>query len=510
MVSGISGFYACFMTTGTSTDVTPAGKDPHQSRTFFGHPWGLANLFGVELWERFSFYGMQAILVFYLYYSASEGGMGLDRDVATAIVGAYGGMVYLACIGGGWLADRVFGPERTLFYSAILIMFGHISLSLLPGYLGLITGLVSIALGSGGLKTTASTVLGDLYEKDDPRRDGGFSIFYMGINIGALFGPLLTGWGWSQYGFHFGFGLAAIGMAIGLTQYALMRKQTIGAAGHEVSNPLPKRLYLPYAVITILVVLIVFVVMRSGLIQPRQLSNVVSMIALVAAIVLFWQMLSSADTTAAEKRRLLGFIPMFLASVAFFSIFQQQFTVLAVYSDQRLNRTFGSMEITPAWVNAINPIFIIIFAGIFATMWLKLGDRQPSSPIKYALALVVVGVAPFFFVPFAGGSANSTPFLVIVWILFIFTIAELLISPVGLSLATKVAPHAFPTRMMSLHMLSLAIGTALSGTFAGFYNPEDAGAEKTYFVVLGGSAIALGVMLWFLSKPILKAFDGVK
>ncbi|WJZ03459.1 peptide MFS transporter [Corynebacterium freiburgense] len=488
----------------------PPSPGKQNEKTFFGHPWGLANLFGVELWERFSFYGMQGILVFYLYYSVQKGGMGLDEGVATAIVGAYGGMVYLACIGGGWLADRVLGSERTLFYSAILIMIGHISLALLPGFAGLVIGLISIALGSGGLKTSASTVLGDLYAKDDPRRDGGFSIFYMGINIGALFGPLLTGWMWGQYGFHFGFGLAAIGMAIGLTQYALMRKQTIGDTGHTVSNPLPAKLYLPYTIIAVLVALIVFVVVKSGLIAPGNLSNAVSIIAFIAAVIMFWQMLASKETTQAEKRRLIGFIPMFLASVAFFSIFQQQFTVLAVYSDQRLDRTFGSFEITPTWVNAINPIFIIIFAGAFATLWLKLGNRQPSTPIKYALALIVVGIAPFFFIPFAGGGPNSTPFLVIVWILFIFTIAELLISPVGLSLATKVAPHAFPTRMMSLHMLSLAIGTALSGSFAGFYHPDDGAAEQTYFVVLGGSAIALGVVLWLLNKPILRAFGDVK
>ncbi|TWT25058.1 peptide MFS transporter [Corynebacterium canis] len=498
------------MTTGSATPVASEGKAPEHGRTFFGHPWGLANLFGVEVWERFSFYGMQAILVFYLYHSASDGGLGLDETVATAIVGAYGGMVYLACIGGGWVADRILGPERTLFYSAILIMIGHISLSLIPGYPGLVIGLVSIALGSGGLKTTASTVLGELYEKDDPRRDGGFSIFYMGINIGALFGPLLTGWGWGQFGFHFGFGLAAIGMAIGLTQYTLLRKRSLGNAGRRVSNPLPKGKYLPYSIIAVLVVVIIVVVTQSGIIQPGQLSNVVSIIAGLSAIILFLQMFMSHETTPAEKRRLLGFIPMFLASVAFFSIFQQQFTVLAVYSDQRLNRTFGSIEITPAWVNSINPVFIIIFAGVFATMWLKLGDRQPSSPVKYALALIVVGSAPFFFIPFAGGGPNSTPFLLIVWILFIFTVAELLISPVGLSLATKVAPHAFPTRMMSLHMLSLSIGTALSGTLAGFYNPNDGAAEQTYFMSLGTTAILLGVIMWLLAKPIIKAFGGIR
>lgn len=177
-------------------------------RTFFGHPWGLANLFGVEMWERFSFYGLQAILLYYLYYQTTDGGLSIDESIATAIVGAYGGLVYVAAIGGGWVADRVLGAERTLFYSAIIVMLGHVSLGLLPGVLGLTVGLMLVALGSGGVKTTASTVLGGLYEEDDPRLDGGYSIFYMGINIGALFGPLVTGWMWGQAGFHWGFGMA--------------------------------------------------------------------------------------------------------------------------------------------------------------------------------------------------------------------------------------------------------------------------------------------------------------
>lgn len=488
----------------------PAVPEHEGDKAFFGHPFGLANLFGVELWERFSFYGMHSVLLFYLYYTATEGGLEIDRHTATAIVGAYGGTLYLAAIVGGWVADRLLGPERTLFTSAIVIMFGHIALAILPGHVGLVVGLVSIALGAGSLKATASTVLGELYAEDDSRRDGGFSIFYMGINIGALLGPLLTGWVWEHYGFHWAFGTAAVGMAVGLAQYAALRKRTIGLAGHEVTNPLPKKQVLPVIGGGLVVAVVIGLLFGFGVLQVAWISDLVSLVAAIAAVVTWVLMYRSPLVDEKEKKRLIGFVPMFFASTLFFSIFKQQFTVLAIYSDKRLDRTFGSFTISPSWVHSINPIFIIVFSIVFAAMWTKLGDRQPSTPVKYALGTIIVGVAPFVFIPFAGGAENSTPFYVIVVILFLFTMAELLISPVGLSLATKLAPRAFPTRMMSLHLLSLSIGAALAGTFAGFYNPDDASAERTYFTVLGTAAIVLGAVVWLLSKKIIQLFQGVR
>ena len=212
----------------TTPDTTP-------DRGFFGHPRPLANLFGVEMWERFSFYGMQGILLIYLYYSAAEGGLGISEATATQIVGAYGGGVYLATIVGAWLADRVLGPERTLFYAAVVVMLGHIALSTIPGTTGVAVGLVLIALGSGGVKANASSLVGSLYAADDDRRDGGFSLFYMGINLGAFVGPLLTGLLQEDWGFHYGFALAAVGMAAGLVQYSIGRRRLpdVGAGGGD-------------------------------------------------------------------------------------------------------------------------------------------------------------------------------------------------------------------------------------------------------------------------------------
>ncbi|WP_124053934.1 peptide MFS transporter [Arcanobacterium ihumii] len=481
-----------------------------KERTFFGQPWGLANLFGVEMWERFSFYGMQGILLYYMYYETTQGGLGLDQTASTSIMGAYGGLVYMAALVASLVADRLLGSERTLFYSAILVMMGHISLALVPTVAGLALGLVCIAIGSGGVKTNAQVVLGQLYHRQDPRRDAGFSIFYMGVNIGGLFGPLLTGWIWGMEGFHWGFGLAAIGMAAGLIQYILMRKTTIGAAGHDVPNPLPKSKYFQWIAIAVLTIGASVLLVATGIIPLDALSSVVSLLALVAAVVMWLQMYRSHLTTPTEKSRLIGFIPLFISGVVFFGIFQQQFTVLAIYSDVRLNRDLFGFELSPTWVQSFNPLFIIIFAGIFASLWTKLGERQWSTPVKFAVANIIIGISLFFFIPFSGGEANSTPLLAIVWILFLFTIGELLLSPVGNALATKVAPKAYPSMMMAVWLMAVSMGTSLSGTLADYYDPNSVSAENTFFIVLGVVSIALGFILLLIRNWIEKKFVDIR
>lgn len=462
------------------------------------------------MWERFSFYGLQALLAFYLYYSVTDGGLGMDKSTATSIVGAYGGLVYLTGVAGAWVADRILSAERTLYYSAVLVMLGHISLALMPGYIGVILGLVFIAVGSGALKTTSQVVLGDLYDRDDPRRDGGFSIYYMGVNIGGLLGPLITNalWGWK--GFHWGFGAAALMMAIGLVQYTLLRKQTIQDAGHDVVNPLPRKKYLPVFIGAAAAVVVFVLLFITGVLKVGQLSNITALLAVIIAVVLWVQMYRSKLVTDVERSRLVGFIPMFVASVAFWSLFQQQFTVIAVYSDERLNRNLFGLEIPPGVVQSINPLFIILFAAVFGAMWTKLGDKQPSYAAKFSMALVVIGGALLLFLPFAGGGANSTPMWAMVLILFLFTMGELMLSPVGNSMATRLAPKAFPTRMFGLWLLSISLGTSLSGSLAAFYNPEDPSAERTYFVAMFAVMVGLGAVMFLARKWILKLFVDVR
>ncbi|MDF2561147.1 MAG: transporter [Microbacterium sp.] len=458
------------------------------------------------MWERFSFYGMQGILLIYLYYSVTDGGLGIPEATAGGIVGAYGGAVYLSTILGAWLADRLFGSERVLFVSAMVIVAGHLALALIPGVAGVGVGLVLVALGSGGLKANATSVVGSLYSAEDPRRDAGFSLFYLGINLGAFMGPILTGLLQSSLGFHYGFGLAAIGMTLGLIQYAFGRK-ALPAVVRAVPNPLPRSRYPLVAIIAVAALVVIAVLVLIGVIRADNLATLVIGGTVIAAVAYFAVILSSRRIDGTERSRVWAFLPLFVTSVAFWSLYQQQFTVLTVYSDKRLDRNILGWEMPVSWVQSINPIFIIILSGVFAAIWTKLGKRQPSTPMKFALAAIIMGSAFLLFLPFAGGGPNSTPLLAIVGILFVFTVAELLISPVGLSVATKLAPAAFHTQMVALFFLSIALGTAISGWLVQFYNPDD---EVPYFSILGGIAIVVGIGLLLSVKPVLKLMRGVR
>ena len=479
---------------------------PEYHKTFLGQPRQLATLFSVEMWERFSFYGMQGILLIYLYYSVDQGGLGLDRVAATSIVGAYGGLVYLSTILGAWLADRIIGAERTLFYAAALVMCGHIALSLLPGLLGVGVGLVLIAFGSGGVKANATSLVGTLYSEKDPRRDAGFSIYYFGINLGAFLGPLLTSLLQTDYGFHWGFGLAAVGMAVGLGIYAVGRKN-LPASANDIPNPLPasrRPMYIGSAVVAVVVIAILAL---TGVLSADRLATTIVIVTIIATIIYFYVILSSKKITAVERRRVYSFIPMFLVSAVFWSLYQQQFTVVTEYSDKQLNRDIFGWEMPVGWVQSINPVFVMVLSLVFAWIWTKMGDRQPPTPIKFALGVIVMGVAFLLFIPMASTVPNSAPLLGLIGVLFVFTVAELLISPVSLSLATKLAPEIFRTQMVALLFLSIALGTAMAGVLAEYYNDED---QVAYFGILGGIAIVVGIVLLVFTPPIRKLMSGVR
>ncbi len=473
-------------------------------KTFFGHPRMLFNLFSVEMWERFSFYGMQGILAYYMYFEVSKGGLGLDQGLSLSLVGAYGGTVYLSTIFGAWIADRLLGSEKVLFYTGIMIMLGHIALAALPGVAGLTIGLLLVALGSGGLKATASSLVGSLYTEKDPRRDAGFSIFYMGVNIGALVGPLLTGLLQTRLGFHYGFGLAAIGMALGLIIYAFGRKK-LPEETHYVTDPLPKNQRIRYGIGALIGLAVVVALLVTGVVHAENLATTIAIIVVAASIIYFVVILSSKNVNATERRRVTAFIPLYIASAAFWALFQQQFTFIAVYSEERLDRNLFGWTMPPSWTQSINPVFIIIFAAVFAAIWTKMGDKQPSTALKFSGALIIMGIAFLVFIPL--NSLEKTPLLALAGILFLFTMAELLLSPIGLSVATKLAPVVFTTQMVALFYLSVSLGTTLAGILAGFYTK---GNEIPYFLTLGVTAIVLGVALMLAVKPIKNLMSGVK
>ena len=480
-------------------------RDDNSARTFFGHPIGLTNLFGVELWERFSFYGMLTILAYYLYYSVTDGGLGLPQSTATGIVGAYGGLVYLSTVLGGWIADRVLGMERTVFYGGVVVMIGHIALAILPGLAGVGVGLVCVALGSGALKANASSLLGTLYDKGDARADGGFTLFYLGINLGAFIGPLITGLLQTHVGFHYGFGAAAIGMALGLAQYVAFRRN-LGGHGREVPNPLPRSAVGKTAAVMIGAVVVIGVAIALRLVTLANLSQVTTGVIVVASVAYFAIMLRSPKVDGEERVRVRAFIPLFVANAVFWSLFQQIFTVLAVYSDERMNWSIFGWTAPSSWIGSVEPVWIILLSPLFALLWTRLGNRAPTTPRKFAYGVIGMGLAFLCFVPLAGGTGRSTPALLVMAIMAVFAVSELLLSPIGLSVTTKLAPEAFRAQMMALYFFSVGLGTAMSGVLAGYYDTSN---EAAYFGILGAVAVVAGVVVFVISPWISRQMEGV-
>ncbi|MEH7113089.1 peptide MFS transporter [Neobacillus niacini] len=479
---------------------------------FFGHPKGLSTLFFTEFWERFSYYGMRAILVYYMYYEVSKGGLGLDENLALSIMSIYGSLVYMSGVIGGWLADRIFGTSRAVFYGGILIMFGHIALAI-PGSVALFfVSMVLIVLGTGMLKPNVSTVVGDLYSETDDRRDAGFTIFYMAINLGGFLSPIIVG-SVMGYSFHLGFGIAAVGMFAGLVMFVLTKKKNLGLAGTNVPNPLSKtekkKTFTFIGLGVALLVVLCAVLIPRGILTFKSFINIVTILGVLIPTIYFIVMYRSPKTTPVERSRIIAYIPLFIAAVMFWSIQEQGSTILANYADKRTQLEFAGMTISPAWFQSLNPLFIIIFAPVFAWMWVKLGKRQPNIPQKFSLALLFAGLSflvillPAYF----GGTGTlvSPMWLVLSYLIVVF--GELCISPVGLSATTKLAPAAFSAQTMSLWFLASAAAQALNAQIVTFYSPEN---EMAYFGVIGGAAIVLSIILYALSPRIQGLMKGIR
>lgn len=466
-------------------------RDRDTERGFLGHPRALGTLFGMEVWERFSFYGMQAILLIYLYYETARGGLAVDQSAAIGIVGAYGSAVYLAATLGAWVADRLLGPERTLFISGFIVMLGHTLLALVPRLEGLVAGMICIALGSGGVKANCASLVGALYEPGSRLRDAGFSLFYLGINLGAVTGPLLTGILQTSLGFHVGFGLAAVGMAFGLWQYARGRKR-LPPGQQSPPMPLAPGQGRYYAAAAIGIVLLAGLAILVGWLRADNLSAVlVTIIALLAAGY-FVLIAGSRRISDTERRRVQAFVPLFITSAIFWSLFSQSTTVITAFFDQRVARQVLDWTIPVGWFVSMKASYIVVLSGLFTWLWTSLGSRQPSSATKFVLAMTGIGVSYLGFLPYLG-SGQIMPLGMLLLLMLGFTCSEMCISPIGLSVATKLAPAAFQTQMMALFYMSMALGFATGGQMGTFYSQD---SEVIYFVAMGaiGLATAIGLL----------------
>ncbi|MER7081812.1 proton-dependent oligopeptide transporter, POT family [Saccharopolyspora kobensis] len=488
---------------------SPTVADAPQ-KGFFGHPRGLSTLFFTEMWERFSYYGMRAILAYYLYSAIADGGLGIPESTALSVVGVYGASVYMTGVVGGWLADRVMGAQSAVFWGGVVIMLGHICLALPGGVTTVVLGLVLLVIGTGLLKPNVSGLVGGLYSDDDTRRDAGFSIYYMGINIGGLLAPLVAGTLGERVGWHWGFGAAAVGMAIGLVQYSLGRKN-LGTAGLKPVNPLPpehKGRVLGRAIgIAVLFVVVLAGLSVSGVVGLDGLVNLISVISAVLPIVYFAVMLSSKQITKVERDRLIAYIPLFLATALFFLLFEQQPNTLAniAEADTQLE-VFGFM-VPASWFQSINSAAIIILAPVLAALWMKLGNRQPSTPQKFVGGLFFVGLA-FLWVVLSKtvvGTDKHLP-LMLAMVFVILTLGELLLSPVGLSASTKLAPKVFASQTMGLYFLAPAMGQGLGAQLVKSYSVDN---QQIYFGIVGLATIGCAALLLVFSKSIKRKMHGV-
>ncbi|MFE7064810.1 peptide MFS transporter [Sutcliffiella sp. NPDC057660] len=485
--------------------------DSVPQKGFFGHPKGLFTLFFTEFWERFSYYGMRAILVFYMYYEISDGGLGLSEELALSIMSIYGALVYMSGVIGGWLADRIFGTSKAIFYGGILIMFGHIALAV-PGSLSMFfVSMVLIVIGTGLLKPNVSSVVGDMYAEGDNRRDAGFSIFYMGINLGAFLSPLITG-ELAKESFHLGFGVAAIGMFFGLLVFMLTKKKNLGLAGTYVANPLSaaekKKLSIIFSAGIIIIGALLAILIPNGLFTIETVINMVGVFGVAIPTIYFIVMYRSPKTTAVERSRIIAYIPLFIAAAMFWAIQEQGSTILALYADKRTQLEFAGITISPAWFQSLNPLFIIILAPVFAWMWVRLGKYQPSVPKKFSLGLLFAGLS--FLVILIPGYLGEGALVSPLWLVlsyFIVVLGELCLSPVGLSATTKLAPAAFSAQTMSIWFLASAAAQAINAQLVRFYNPEN---EVMYFGTIGGAAILLSILLFVLSPKIQVLMKGVR
>ncbi len=472
---------------------------------FLGHPRGLATLFMTEFWERFSFYGMAALLILFMTASTSHGGLGFPIPKAGVIFGVYEALVYLGAVPGGWIADRAIGQRNSVLYGGIIIACGHYCLAT-PGLKTFYLGLGLIITGTALLKPSVSTMVGQLYPPNDVRRDAGFSIFYMGINLGAFVAPLGCSYLGEKVNWHYGFGLAGIGMTLGVIQYVMGWKHLgqIGLAP-KGSGAAKRRLAVALGIVALAGVFCAWRAESGGLhVSARHISQWFGVALAMVVIGVFSWLLTSRGWSPVERKRLYAVLAFFIASALFWSIFQQAGSTLNLFAERNTNRSlFGGFP--AGWFQSEEPLFIILFAPVFAWLWVRLGKRDPSTPVKFAAGLVFAGLAFELLVPVAGRTGNSPLWLSGTYLLL--TLGELCLSPVGLSVTTKLAPERAGGFIMGIWFLSTAVGSYLGGVSASLYTTLPL---PRLFGATGVVAIVAGLIMFLVAAPIRRLMEGVK
>ena len=501
--------------------MTDSTADSSQAQ-IFGHPRGLMTLFFTEMWERLSYYGMRALLVLFMTDQVMNGGMGLDDKSATAIYGIYTALVYVVALPGGWIADRLIGAQKAVFFGGLVIMAGHFVLAI-PATQAFFLGLILVVAGTGLLKPNVSAVVGELYPQGDPRRDGGFSLFYMGINTGAFLGPLICGTlaQSESFGWHWGFGAAGVGMLIGVTQF-WFTKHHLGTAGLHpaqtgdaaIDAQRRKRGWIGVGVVVAALSVLTFVGLTGGLdLDPVRISEQSTIVIVGMAVLFFGYVLLLGNLTSDEKKRTLALIVLLMGCAMFWSGFEQSGSSLNFFADRYTQLDFAWFSIPSTWFQSVNSVFIIMFAPVFAWLWVALAKRNlnPSTPVKFGFGLILLACGFLVMVGAASivvdGDKAMPTWLIMTYLLHTF--GELALSPVGLSVTTKLAPKRFVGQMMGMWFLATALGNLIAGQIAGEFDAENVAAYPDQYMSIVLTAGGAGVLMLLLSKPIKKLMSGV-
>lgn len=468
-------------------------------RGSFHQPRALYVVSAFELAERFSYFGMLAILVYYVYFTAETGGLGLSQGLATALVGGYTGGIYLFTVVGGWVADRVLGAARTLVVGAFIVLAGHSALAFLPGLSGLLIGMLLVAVGSGCTKATTASVVGSLYRAGSYQRIVGFTLFYLSLNLGALFGGLAVAWVQQSWGFHAGFTAAAAGMVVGLIIY-LPGRRMLPEETSRPPAPAPVSVVGRAAALALGVAAVLWVAFATGMVRLEDSSMVVAVIGALIATTYFVVIRRTTASSPNEADAVVRYIPVFIASAVLVALWMQLYTAVAVHADARIDRFFFGMEIPPSAVAASGAAFAILLTPFVNMLWTRLGSRQPSTAVKYSVAFLILGGCYVALGATASVEHLQLPFIAMLGIVGGFFLADLVASPAGMAYSTAVAPHQFRTQLVSVHSMSYAVGAALAGVTSQWYSPDSNAGN--YFLGLAAASI-LGAILMFALRRVV-------
>jgi POT family proton-dependent oligopeptide transporter len=475
------------------------------------------------MWERFSYYGMRALLILFMTAPLATGGLGFPTAKAGAIYGTYVALVYLTSLPGGWIADRFLGQRRAVLYGGVVIMLGHISLAI-PSIATFYLGLGLVVIGTGLLKPNVSTMVGDLYTPEDVRRDSGFSLYYMGINLGAFIAPFVCGWLAQSNEFrsllgslglnpdrtwHWGFAMAAVGMFLGLVQY-LRGWKYLGDAGMHQAQPdseeekarQRRQLRLGIAMVAAIVAIVAGGSATGALpIDAEWVANAFGVVLLLSTVLFFVWMFVLAKWTPAERKRLLVVLVLFVAAAIFWSVFEQAGSTLNLFAQRNTRTVAFGYEFPASWFQSAEPFFLVLLSPVFAWIWLRLGKHDPSSPTKFTIGLFFVALSFALLVPASRHSEGGAPVspLWLTGTYLLQTIGELCLSPVGLSAMTRLAPARIAGLTMGVWFLATSVGNYLGGRVGGLY---EAFSLPQLFGAVALFALGATVVLALLIRPI--------